>query len=719
MGFPSVTDKWRNVQANAPYEWHQALLSTIAELLEPSAGDTMQHIAHARIPVVKFRHSWSGVECDICICNREGVYKSEVFREISRLDHRFPDLVRLVRIHNSLSSAARPLPGLDHPASQVRNQSEVHVHMAVCTAATRAAQASAGPSSPCMQVKAWARCQRLNDPVNGSFNSYALTLMALFHLQSVQPPVMPSVAHIMFDERPIEGGVLVLDDTNAHIVPVDDVRQHCRQLGSEGFGLDNKSSVAELFLGFIVRFMAITQAWASGRARNVRVSTFEGMMQDAFFDEDYIMLMEDPFDWTDNSARTIGRWSGGRGCLNDVVRAFRAATEPVMSLEDTDCVADLMIDLFGRREAGYLDFKNMSLFKGGATSSDASAAKHANGGAKPPAAQQPEPAQNSAGALRTDSSNGNGAARFNDEASTAPALRGQGLRTPPVLNSNNGARKLARAQAREQSGHSNGSGPAIAHIKQRAAIAAGATAGPSQRTSRGEVKAAQANKRSPVVAAAREGNADTSRQARNHAPAPTHFSEPGSQPTASRHSPDAATQAANRAVLAEAREEQAADADAARRRRRRKDKLSRDSRPQDGDLQQTAPIDRSGRLRRRSKHKQVEATAETQAWQEFADSLSVQPAAARSRKRRKKKSNRLQGVRCMHDWEPARGLDRNCGLLSVGHFAARPACLVAVLARCNKHGAAVSVRAAALQQKTSCQRHRLLHSKGGSQGLLR
>jgi hypothetical protein len=57
----------------------------------------MQRLLWARIPVAKFTEAQTGVDCDVCVANREGVFKSEVLREMSRLDHRFPDLVRLVR----------------------------------------------------------------------------------------------------------------------------------------------------------------------------------------------------------------------------------------------------------------------------------------------------------------------------------------------------------------------------------------------------------------------------------------------------------------------------------------------------------------------------------------------------------------------------------------------------------------------------------------------
>ena len=66
-------------------------------MLRSKAGSSMQLVPSARVPVLNFKLKQTDVECDLCIANREGVYKSTFFRELSRIDHRFPDLVRLVR----------------------------------------------------------------------------------------------------------------------------------------------------------------------------------------------------------------------------------------------------------------------------------------------------------------------------------------------------------------------------------------------------------------------------------------------------------------------------------------------------------------------------------------------------------------------------------------------------------------------------------------------
>lgn len=48
-----------------------------------------------------------------------------------------------------------------------------------------------------LQVKQWARLHSINDGSQGTFNSYALTNMAIHHLQAQTPPVIPPLAVLM------------------------------------------------------------------------------------------------------------------------------------------------------------------------------------------------------------------------------------------------------------------------------------------------------------------------------------------------------------------------------------------------------------------------------------------------------------------------------------------------------------------------------------------
>ena len=95
-----------SLQIDAPVEWRQQLMRKVSYMLEPYTGNTMNRVPWARIPVLNFKEGQTGVDCDLCVCNREAVFKSLVLREMSRIDHRFPDLVRLVWPALQASAAA-------------------------------------------------------------------------------------------------------------------------------------------------------------------------------------------------------------------------------------------------------------------------------------------------------------------------------------------------------------------------------------------------------------------------------------------------------------------------------------------------------------------------------------------------------------------------------------------------------------------------------------
>lgn len=87
------------MQEDSPLPWRVELLRKASFRLEdmhPGARD-VHRILHARVPVVKLTEPQSLMECDLCVSNTEGVFKSQIVRELSRIDHRFADLVRLVR----------------------------------------------------------------------------------------------------------------------------------------------------------------------------------------------------------------------------------------------------------------------------------------------------------------------------------------------------------------------------------------------------------------------------------------------------------------------------------------------------------------------------------------------------------------------------------------------------------------------------------------------
>ncbi|CAI5940527.1 unnamed protein product [Closterium sp. NIES-64] len=117
-------------------------------LLHTGMARGVQIVAHARVPLVMFTDAATGIACDLSVGNGTGVFKSTILRSLLRFDAR-----------------CRPLLFL---------------------------------------VKAWAKAQGINDPKGGSLNSFALALLVIFHLQTVQPPILPPVRHIL--GRPVPLG---------------------------------------------------------------------------------------------------------------------------------------------------------------------------------------------------------------------------------------------------------------------------------------------------------------------------------------------------------------------------------------------------------------------------------------------------------------------------------------------------------------------------------
>ena len=96
-------------------------------------GMHAQPILHARVPILQINAS--GVAVDLSVENELPVFKSRLLHEYTLLDHRFAQLVLL--------------------------------------------------------VKAWAKARQISSAQHGTFNSFGLSLLVLHYLQQLEPPVLP------------------------------------------------------------------------------------------------------------------------------------------------------------------------------------------------------------------------------------------------------------------------------------------------------------------------------------------------------------------------------------------------------------------------------------------------------------------------------------------------------------------------------------------------
>ena len=79
------------------------IASRCIRILSCVSGGIVQDIRpifKAKVPVVKFLHYNTGIECDVSVENRDGIVKSHLLRILSRIDPRFRELCFLVCIVN-------------------------------------------------------------------------------------------------------------------------------------------------------------------------------------------------------------------------------------------------------------------------------------------------------------------------------------------------------------------------------------------------------------------------------------------------------------------------------------------------------------------------------------------------------------------------------------------------------------------------------------------
>lgn len=80
----------------SPWQRHMELVGELLELRVPGAT-RVQRILHARVPIVKYAHEFTDVDCDLCYNNMSGVYMSELLWLYGSLDPRVRPLTFVVR----------------------------------------------------------------------------------------------------------------------------------------------------------------------------------------------------------------------------------------------------------------------------------------------------------------------------------------------------------------------------------------------------------------------------------------------------------------------------------------------------------------------------------------------------------------------------------------------------------------------------------------------
>ena len=279
------------------------LLSKVASELRYQRYADVNLVAHARVPLIKFRDPQTGVNCDVCVGN-DGVYKSAVLGVFADMDERYRDLVFL--------------------------------------------------------VKMWAKHFDCNDAMAGSFNSFALSLMSLFHLQTRSPPILPPCLRMtLASEAAADADLAAENERAANLEPirkfsVSKIRQQSdalRDFGPveqrarrwQGFGSKNNATLAELLVTFFTHFRAVEPLWRHGLV----ASTYAGrwVAGCSWAPGRYCLGVEDPFSAGDNVGRAVQRRS--LPMVLSAVRDGTLAVGRVVWAESDEDLERALYDLLG------------------------------------------------------------------------------------------------------------------------------------------------------------------------------------------------------------------------------------------------------------------------------------------------------------------------------------------------------------------------------------
>ncbi|XP_027336295.1 protein HESO1 isoform X2 [Abrus precatorius] len=237
----------------------QTLLGDILKALKmKGGGSNLQFISNARVPILKFKSNRQGISCDISINNLPGQMKSKILLWINRIDGRFHDMVLL--------------------------------------------------------VKEWAKAHKINNSKAGTFNSYSLSLLVIFHFQTCVPAILPPLKDIypgnMVDDlRGVRADAenLIAETCDANINQFISVKS--RPI--------NRKSLPELFVEFLRKFAQMV-SWASELGLSPHTGQWEQIKNNMrWLPKTYAIFVEDPFEQPQNTARSVST-----GQMKKITEAF-------------------------------------------------------------------------------------------------------------------------------------------------------------------------------------------------------------------------------------------------------------------------------------------------------------------------------------------------------------------------------------------------------------
>ncbi|XP_061343490.1 protein HESO1-like [Gastrolobium bilobum] len=237
----------------------QMLLGCLLRALKMKGGWTsLQLISNARVPILKFKSNRQSISCDVSIDSLQNQMKSKILLRIHKIDNRFRSMVLL--------------------------------------------------------VKEWAKAHKINNSKAGTFNSYALSLLVIFHFQTCVPAILPPFKDIypgnMVDDlRGIRADAekLITETCDANI----------NRFLSDKSRPINRKSLPVLFVEFLRKF-AQMDSWASQLGICPYTGQWEQIKNNMMWlPKTYAILVEDPFEQPQNTARCVST-----GQLKKISKAF-------------------------------------------------------------------------------------------------------------------------------------------------------------------------------------------------------------------------------------------------------------------------------------------------------------------------------------------------------------------------------------------------------------
>ncbi|KAK7305783.1 hypothetical protein VNO77_43695 [Canavalia gladiata] len=237
----------------------QTLLGDLLKALKmKGGGSNLQFISNARVPILKFKSNLQGVSCDISINNLPGQMKSKILLWINKIDSRFHDMVLL--------------------------------------------------------VKEWAKTHNINNSKTGTFNSYSLCLLVIFHFQTCVPAILPPFKDI-YPGNMVDDLRGVRADAESLIAETCDA--NINRFISDKSRPINRKSLPELFVEFLKKF-AQMDSWASELGICPYTGKWEQIKNNMrWLPKTYAIFVEDPFEQPQNTARSVSA-----GQMKKITEAF-------------------------------------------------------------------------------------------------------------------------------------------------------------------------------------------------------------------------------------------------------------------------------------------------------------------------------------------------------------------------------------------------------------